>query len=89
MLIEELKQYDGSAGRPAYVAVNGKVYDVSESDHWVDGMHEGAHQAGADLTEELKMAPHVRSVIERFPVVDHIEEPEPEKKKGLFGMFKK
>ncbi len=89
MLIEELKQYDGTAGRPAYVAVNGKVYDVSSSDHWVNGTHEGAHQAGADLTSDLAKAPHVRSVIERFPVVDHITEPEPVKKKGLFGIFKK
>lgn len=27
--IKELTKYDGSSGRPAYVAVNGIVYDVS------------------------------------------------------------
>jgi len=74
---EELKNFDGREGRKAYVAVNGKVHDVSESARWQEGNHEGAHQAGADLTEELKAAPHVRSVIERFPVVADLSTDEP------------
>lgn len=85
MTQDELVRNDGRDGRPAYVAVSGTIYDVSASALWRDGDHQGLHQAGADLTEELKAAPHVRAVIERFPVVGRLEEPPPKKKKwGLF-----
>ena len=73
MTLQELAQFDGKDGRKAYVAVNGTVYDLSESERWQNGNHEDAHQAGVDLTEDLKAAPHVRSVIERFPVVGKID----------------
>ena len=73
MTLQELAQFDGKDGRKAYVAVNGNIYDLTESERWQNGNHEGAHQAGVDLTEAIKAAPHVRSVIERFPVVGTIE----------------
>lgn len=73
MTIQELAKYDGRDGRSAYVAVSGVIYDVSNSPLWQNGLHEGAHQAGQDLTAELKLAPHVRTVIERFPIVGQIE----------------
>ncbi|MFO7576793.1 MAG: cytochrome b5 domain-containing protein [Pelovirga sp.] len=76
MTREELSGFDGRHGNPAYVAVSGIIYDVTKSGHWQDGNHEGAHQAGQDLTEELKSAPHVRAVIERFPTVGQLS-PEP------------
>lgn len=69
----ELARNDGRDGRPAYIAVSGTVYDVTTSQRWKDGSHEGTHQAGQDLTEALKSAPHVRAVIERFPVVGKLE----------------
>lgn len=75
MTREELAVFDGQDGRPAYIAVNGTIYDVSASPRWRDGDHEGAHQAGRDLTEEIKSAPHVRAVIERFPVSGRFEDP--------------
>ncbi len=84
MNVTELAANDGREGRPAYVAVSGTVYDVSASERWQGGNHEGAHQAGQDLTEALKSAPHVRAVIERFPVVGRLEETrEAEKKTAL------
>ena len=73
MTKNELAKFDGRDGRPAYVAVNDTIFDVSTSPLWQGGDHQGAHQAGADLTEELKSAPHVRMVIERFPVVGKLE----------------
>lgn len=76
MTLQELAQFDGKDGRKAYVAVNGTIYDLSASERWQNGEHEGAHQAGADLTEALQAAPHVRSVIERFPVVGKVD-PDP------------
>jgi len=75
---EELKKYDGKAGRPAYVAVDGIVYDVTNSPHWKKGTHKGMHQAGGDLTSDFKnKAPkkihHDGKVLERMPKVGVIK----------------
>ena len=83
MTIEELAKFDGSNGRAAYVAVGGTIYDVSESSRWQGGQHEEMHRAGQDLTEELKSAPHLRAVIERFPVIGKVENKEQEEPKGI------
>jgi predicted heme/steroid binding protein len=77
MTREELAGYDGREGRPAYVAVNGTIYDFTASKLWAAGDHMRQHQAGQDLTEALLKAPHVRAVVERFPVVGQVEEPVP------------
>lgn len=83
MTKEELARFDGQEGRKAYVAVNGKVFDVTASPYWQGGNHQDAHQAGTDLSADLLKAPHVRSVIERFPVVATLAEmPLREEKKG-------
>ncbi len=84
MTTAELAQNDGREGPPAYVAVSGTIYNVSDSLRWKDGHHEGIHQAGQDLTQALKSAPHVRTLIERFPVIGNLEEAAPKKKKKLF-----
>ncbi|PLX89146.1 MAG: cytochrome B5 [Desulfuromonas sp.] len=86
----ELKNFHGKNGQPAYVAVSGVIYDVSASPMWQDGNHVDQHQAGSDLTEALKSAPHVRSLIERFPVVGQLSKEElPKKRKSCttFGIF--
>lgn len=59
---EELKIYNGGNGKPAYVAVEGKVYDVSESQYWKNGIHHEMHHAGVDLTAELHTSPHGKEV---------------------------
>ena len=86
MTIEELARYDGRDGRSAYIAVSGTIYDVSGSQHWQEGSHEGAHQAGRELTEELKSAPHVRTLIERFPIIGKIENQNNQKQKPAPGI---
>lgn len=63
--LEELKQFDGREGRPAYIAYKGKVYDVSDDFLWVDGDHQGQHVAGKDLTDEMPIAPHGEETLER------------------------
>lgn len=78
----ELANHDGRDGRKAYIAVNGTIYDVTESPRWGNGLHPPNHQAGQDLTEELKTAPHVRAVVERFPVVGTLEEDSPTQAAG-------
>jgi predicted heme/steroid binding protein len=65
---EELKKYNGSNGL-AYIACNGKVYDVSQSFHWKKGVHHVAHYAGHDLTEALKQAPHGADILDRLSIV--------------------
>ena len=56
--LQDLAQFNGKNGNPAYVAYKGVVYDVTESGMWGDGDHEGMHAAGRDLTEAHDDAPH-------------------------------
>ena len=49
---EELARYNGTDGYPAYVAVNGIVYNVSNLPIWQTGTHFGLH-AGQDLSLEF------------------------------------
>jgi predicted heme/steroid binding protein len=72
---EELKKYDGRRGI-SYVAYRGKVYDVSKSFRWKKGSHQVIHKAGQDLTDDLKDAPHLPSLLFRFPVVGELAEVE-------------
>jgi predicted heme/steroid binding protein len=67
--LEELKQYDGRDGRPAYIAYKSKVYDVTDSFLWIDGDHQGQHAAGKDLTEDMALAPHGEETLERVKLV--------------------
>ena len=87
MTREELAQFDGKDGRKAYGAVNGKIYDFTGSKLWANGDHQSLHSAGTDLTEELRGAPHVRAVVERFPVVGNLEEPAPQASGGAGKMI--
>ncbi len=72
LTLEQLKRFDGTGGKPAYVAFKGKVYDVSGSVLWADGDHQGQHTAGRDLTEEMSGAPHDDDVLEMYPVVGEL-----------------
>jgi predicted heme/steroid binding protein/uncharacterized membrane protein len=67
--LEELQEFRGTAGQPAYIVHEGRVIDVSASERWPAGHHMGTHQAGHDLTDEIKAAPHGPEVLERFPQV--------------------
>jgi len=67
--ITELEKFDGNNGRPIYVAYKGKVYDVSNSKLWKNGLHMKRHHAGQDLTVDIQGAPHETDVLERYPQV--------------------
>lgn len=67
--LAELSQYDGKEGRPAYFAYEGRVFDATASRLWTNGVHMGRHHAGSDLTDALKLAPHVEDKIMAMPAV--------------------
>lgn len=74
LTIEELALYNGQNGMPAYVAIDGIIYDMSAIAPWAGGLHNG-HVAGNDLTQELKTkSPHGVKVLEILPVVGVIKE---------------
>lgn len=68
--LEDLAQYDGQDGAPAYVGYNGKVYDVSHSFWWTKGKHQMSYWAGEELTESYKRAPHgFENLLAPYPIV--------------------
>ena len=71
---EELGEFDGSeTGKPIYFAYKGKVYDVTDSPLFIDGMH-FEHPAGTDLSDFMEESPHGDEVLEEFKVVGSYEE---------------
>lgn len=72
--LEELAQYNGKDGQPAYVAINGVVYDVTDVSEWADGMHKNGLTAGQDLSTFINSAPHGTSVLQSLPIVGELAE---------------
>ncbi|MCW4003592.1 MAG: cytochrome B5 [Candidatus Bathyarchaeota archaeon] len=70
--LQELQQNDGRNGKPAWIAYQGKVYDVTDSSFWMDGDHLGSHNAGKDLTNELELAPHGAENLARAKLVGEL-----------------
>lgn len=69
LTLDELAACDGKEGRPACFAFEGKIYDATESRLWKQGVHMGRHNAGGDLTDALKQAPHGRDKLSAMGVV--------------------
>lgn len=65
--LEELAEYNGENGK-AYVAYQGRVYNVSDSDLWKNGSHKGCN-AGTDLTGKMDKTPHGAKILKGYPVV--------------------
>ena len=73
--LDELKQFDGKEGRPAYIAYEGKVYDVTASKLWRNGVHVRQHSAGEELTSAMPAAPHDASVMEKVTLIGVVVAP--------------
>lgn len=71
---EELEKGTGTEGNASLVAVDGKVYDVTSSKMWKNGIHFKTHQAGKDLSLGLQAAPHGDDVLERFEQIGELED---------------
>ncbi len=65
----DLGACNGLNGAPAYVAYEGKVYDVSSSPLWQESLHQEEHLAGRDLTAVMADAPHDPGLLADFPIV--------------------
>ena len=55
-----------------WIAFEGLIYDVTKSRLWLRGKHY-EHWAGQDLTEELKEAPHTKSVFLQFLIIGRLK----------------
>lgn len=66
--VKELSEFDGTSGKPAYAAVNGIVYDVSNEATWGGASHFGL-LAGKDLTEQFNGCHKQEAVLSKLPKV--------------------
>lgn len=83
LTVNDLIQFDGTDGRPAYVAYKDKVYNMTKSEHWKNGVHFGRHEGGRDLTGMLKQAPHGEDKIFKLPEVGKLVHSRMKKERGL------
>ncbi|WP_432357548.1 cytochrome b5 domain-containing protein [Sporosarcina sp. UB5] len=70
--VEELATFTGKNGRPAYIAVNGIVYDVTNNRAWAAATHFGL-TAGKDYTQEFASC-HTgqQSILATLPIVGRL-----------------
>lgn len=74
LTLEELAHFNGKDGMRAFVAVDGIIYDMTDSPAWKDGEHNG-NLAGKDLTKEIKEdSPHGIGKLENVVEVGKIKE---------------
>ena len=64
----ELSRFDGKNGNPAYVAVDGTVYEVTNTAAWAAATHFGL-AAGKDLTSEFVSCHAGQPVLSKLKVV--------------------
>lgn len=67
--LEELAKFDGENGAPAYIAVHGKVYDITAVNLFKDGRHHGV-TPGNDVTE---LFVHKSNILSRLGLVGWLE----------------
>ncbi|OOM31848.1 cytochrome b5-like heme/steroid binding domain protein [Clostridium beijerinckii] len=68
LTLDDLSQYDGRGGKPAYVAIEGVVYDVSNESNWSGGTHHGLN-AGQDLTDQFNSCHGMMKILNNAPKV--------------------
>ena len=70
--IDELAKFNGKNGNPAYVAVNGVIYDVTNNAAWAAATHFGL-TAGRDLTNQFSSCHQgQQQILNTLPVVGRL-----------------
>lgn len=67
----QLALHNGQDRPEIWVALHGKIYDVTASRLWRNGKHY-EHWAGQDLSDELADAPHTEKVFDKFTQVGEL-----------------
>lgn len=67
----ELSKYNGKNGNPAYVAVNGTVYDVTNNAAWAAATHFGL-SAGKDLSGAFASCHGDTSILAKLTIVGRL-----------------
>ncbi|RCX19486.1 putative heme/steroid binding protein [Anaerobacterium chartisolvens] len=70
--LQELSRFDGKGGNPAYVAVNGIVYDVTNNATWAAATHFGL-TAGKNLTNEFASCHAGQPILSKLRAVGKLE----------------
>lgn len=65
---QQLATRNGQDREEIWCAYKGNIYDVTKSRLWRNGQHY-EHWAGQDLTKEMKKAPHLETVFDKFEIV--------------------
>ena len=73
LTLAQLKKYNGQNGNPAYVAIDGTIYDVTNVKGWSNGQHKGGASAGKDLSSIIDSSPHGRSVLANLTVIGKLK----------------
>lgn len=68
LTIQELTKFNGKDGNPAYVAVNGIVYDVTDNAAWAAASHFGL-TAGKDLSSEFASCHSGKAILSKLKVI--------------------
>ncbi|MEA4973989.1 MAG: cytochrome b5 domain-containing protein [Candidatus Metalachnospira sp.] len=71
--LDELSKNNGKDGNPAYVAVNGVVYDVTNNAAWGGATHFGL-SAGTDVTNQFASCHAGQLVLSKLKVVGKMAE---------------
>lgn len=72
---QDLSRFDGRNGNPAYVAIDGTVYDVTDNAAWAAATHFGL-KAGNDLTGAFASCHAGQPILSKLKVVGKLVENE-------------
>ncbi len=72
---QDLSGFDGKNGNPAYVAIDGTVYDVTDNAAWAAATHFGL-KVGNDLTSEFVSCHAGQPILSKLKVVGKLVENE-------------
>lgn len=68
----QLSLRNGQDKPEIWIALDNKVYDVTNSKLWKNGKHY-EHWAGQSLDDEIGDAPHTKEIIKRFEILGILE----------------